>query len=166
MKVSEVFKEVEEKGRTKEMWDTLDTYFDNIKITSPHDYDKMLGVFMEFVEDINIKTEDELNKHLSHIKHPNTPKLWTVEETTSLGESIGIDFDTWRFNRLSYNYVCNMIRSDFYNELKDMFKNSGLFKQTILDNPSFYGHLAKAWLDDADAPSGKLIGYLNLVEGK
>jgi hypothetical protein len=57
----------------------------------------------------------------------------------------------------------NMMRADYYSEFKKMFTTSPLMKQTILDSPSFYAHLAKAWLDDEDAPRDKAIKYIHIL---
>ena len=112
---------------------------------------------------VNITDEAELNKYIKLIHHKDMPKLWTLDETTKVGKDIGIDFDKWRFNTYTFNFVMNMMRADYYSEFKKMFTTSPLMKQTILDSPSFYAHLAKAWLDDEDAPKDKAIKYIHIL---
>ena len=51
-------------------------------------------------------------------------------------------------------------------EFKKMFASSPLMKQTIVDSPNFYAHMAKAWLDDEDAPKDKIIKYIQIVNEK
>ena len=114
----------------------------------------------------NILNEEELNKYLKHIHHKDMPKLWTVEQTTKVGQDIGIDFDKWKYNIYTFNYVMNMMRADYYSEFKSMFYTSPLMKQTVLDSASFYAHLAKAWLNDEDAPADKAMEYIHLVTGE
>ena len=89
--------------------------------------------------------------------------LWTVEQTSKVAKDIGINFDEWCYNMYTFNFIMNMMRADYYSEFKKMFVSSPLMKQTIVDSPSFYAHMAKAWLDDEDAPSDKAIRYIEHV---
>ena len=68
---------------------------------------------------------------------------WTVEQTTGVARNAGITFD--HFNEYDWNYVMNMMYSDYY-------KAGG-------NNVNFYVELAKAFLMDKDAPEGKALKY-------
>lgn len=68
---------------------------------------------------------------------------WTLEQTTSVAKSNGIEFT--HFNEYDWNYVMNMIYSDY-------FKSGG-------NNTTFYFELAKSFLMDKDAPDGKALKY-------
>ena len=68
---------------------------------------------------------------------------WTVEQTTSVAKNANFTFD--HFNEYDFNYVMNMVYSDYY-------KAGG-------GNTNFYLELAKAFLMDKDAPKGKALKY-------
>ena len=68
---------------------------------------------------------------------------WTVEQTTSVAKNAGITFE--HFNEYDWNYVMNMVYSDYY-------KQGGT-------NTNFYIEMAKSFLMDKDAPKGKALRY-------
>lgn len=152
-------------GKQDDLLEILDNYFSELKIYYPDTYNNFMKELEKMDVKINIDNQEELNNYLMHIEHKDfTPdKFWTIEDTTKVGEQIGIDFDKWKYNQYSFNYVMNMIKADNIDELTKMFSQSSVLKQTVLDNPSFYAHLAKAWLNDEDAPSDKLIRYINFI---
>lgn len=86
-----------------------------------------------------------LEKALSEMENDDgtTGGHWTIEQTTSLVKNTNITFD--HFNEYDFNYVMNMIYSDYY-------KAGG-------GNTNFYLELAKAFLMDKDAPEGKALKY-------
>ena len=67
---------------------------------------------------------------------------WNLEQTTSVAKQYGIKFDT--FNEYDWNYVLNMIYSDYYQSNYDT---------------SRYIEMAKDFIMDKDAPSGKAFKY-------
>ena len=148
----------------------MNEYFDELEKYHPNIYANLMREIYKLGVQVNITDEAELNKYIKLIHHKDMPKLWTLDETTKVGKDIGIDFDKWRFNPYTFNFVMNMMRADYYSEFKKMFATSPLMKQTILDSPNFYAHLAKAWLDDEDAPMDKAIKYIRILmndeEGK
>lgn len=148
----------------------MNEYFDELEKYHPNIYANLMREIYKLGVQVNITDEAELNKYIKLIHHKDMPKLWTLDETTKVGKDIGIDFDKWRFNPYTFNFVMNMMRADYYSEFKKMFATSPLMKQTILDSPNFYAHLAKAWLDDEDAPVDKAIKYIHILmndkEGK
>lgn len=68
---------------------------------------------------------------------------WTVMETTQVANSSGIKFD--KFNKYDWNYVMNMIYSDYVSILGS--------------NVSSYAKMAEKFLMDKDAPDGKALRY-------
>ena len=68
---------------------------------------------------------------------------WTVEQTTMVARSNGIDFKD--FNEYDWNYVMNMIYSDYYG--------------SVPNETSVYVKMAKKFLDDKDAEYGKALKY-------
>lgn len=72
---------------------------------------------------------------------------WSIEQTNSVARQLGITFD--KYNEYDFNYVMNMIYSDYYG--------------VVQNDPSVYGKLARKFLEDKDAKEGKaLCYYLNL----
>lgn len=150
-------------NKTGEFDDIMNDYFVELSEHHPQTYTALMKEFHKLGAKINILDRAELDKYLSHIHHTDMPELWSVEQTTDVANEIGIDFDKWKYNIYTFNYVMNMMRSDYYAEFKQMFTTSPLMKQAILDSPVFYAHLAKAWLNDEDAPADKAIKYIHLV---
>lgn len=68
---------------------------------------------------------------------------WTLEQTTSVARERGIDFKL--FNEYDWNYVMNMIYSDYHG--------------SIPDNIQSYSNVAYAFLVDEDAPKDKAVRY-------
>ena len=73
---------------------------------------------------------------------------WTVEQTTAVARQNGIAFD--KYNEYDFNYVMNMMYSDYY----------GIASNDV----SFYLKMAKKFLEDKDAKTGKALNYyLNIA---
>ena len=68
---------------------------------------------------------------------------WTVEQTTSVARQNGISFDT--FNEYDWNYVMNMVYSDYYG--------------AVSNSVDSYMKLARRFLMDKDAKEGKALHY-------
>lgn len=68
---------------------------------------------------------------------------WTVEQTSSVARQQGINFD--KFNQYDWNYVMNMIYSDYFG--------------AVSNETSVYSKLAKKFLEDKDAKEGKALHY-------
>ena len=162
----EVIEIAKENNKLDEFNKIMDDYFCELEKYHPQTYVNLMKELHKLGVQTNITSKAELDKYVKHIYHKNMPDLWTLEQTTNVAKEIDIDFDKWRFNPYTFNYVMNMMRSDYYDEFKKMFATSPLMKQTILDSPSFYAHLAKAWLDDEDAPPDKAIWYIKFVNGE
>lgn len=75
---------------------------------------------------------------------------WDMTQTKALREKLGINVDPIEF------YVAvNMMYSDY----------CGVAKKFGLDTADFYGHMAKAFLEDKDAGPDKLKNYFEEVVG-
>ena len=68
---------------------------------------------------------------------------WSLEQTTSVAKSNGISFD--HFNEYDWNYVMNMVYSDYYGAISNDTIN--------------YVRLARKFLEDRDAKEGKAFKY-------
>lgn len=68
---------------------------------------------------------------------------WSVEQTNNVARQLGIEFST--FNEYDFNYVMNMIYSDYYGSVQN---------DTIV-----YGKMARKFLEDKDAIQGKALMY-------
>jgi hypothetical protein len=68
---------------------------------------------------------------------------WSVEDVTSVAKTRNIEFT--RYNEYDFAYVINMIYSDYYG--------------SVTDNVESYLKIAKAFLEDKDAPEGKAYRY-------
>ena len=68
---------------------------------------------------------------------------WTVEQTTMVARSNGIEFKD--FNEYDWNYVMNMIYSDYYG--------------SVPNETSVYVKMARRFLEDKDAEHGKALKY-------
>lgn len=80
--------------------------------------------------------------HMINDDGTKAPK-WTLEQTTQVAKSNGITFD--HFNEYDWNYVMNMMYSDY----------SSIFA----DNLTYYLKLSTKFLMDKDAPKGKALRY-------
>lgn len=165
-KYQEVVKMVENHNKMNELYIIMDDYFRELEKHHPQAYNNLMNEINKLCVKINIENKQELDKYIKHIHHKDMPSLWTVEQTSKVGKDIGIDFDKWDYNVFTFNYVMNMMRADYYSEFKKMFASSPLMKQTIVDSPNFYAHMAKAWLDDEDAPKDKFIKYITIISGE
>lgn len=160
---TKVVKMVKENKKEKEFNEIMDDYFMELEKYHPQTYTSLMKELMGLGAKTNIIDTTELNKYLKLIHHKDMPTLWTIEQTSKVAKDIGINFDEWKYNIYTFNFVMNMVRADYYSEFKKMFVSSPLMKQTIVDSPSFYAHMAKAWLNDEDAPADKAIRYINCV---
>jgi hypothetical protein len=165
-KYTKMLKMVKECGKTEQFNNIMNDYFDELEKYHPQTYNNLIGVVNKLGAKINICSKKELDEYLDLIHHKDVPQLWTLEQTSKVAKDIGIDFNKWSYNEYTFNYVMNMMRSDYYSEFKQMFSSSPLMKQAVLDSPSFYAHLSKAWLNDEDAPADKLIKYIGIIKGE
>ena len=73
---------------------------------------------------------------------------WSMEQTKGVKDKLQLNVDPVEF------YVAmNMMYSDY----------CGIARKYGIDNPEFYAHMAKAFLNDKDAGPGKLAKYFEIV---
>ena len=68
---------------------------------------------------------------------------WKVNETTMFARNHDVNFK--RYNEYDFNYVMNMLYSDFYG--------------AVLNETSTYIKMARKFLEDKDADDGKALKY-------
>lgn len=68
---------------------------------------------------------------------------WSLTDSNNLAKQIGISFTN--FNEYDWNYVLNMIYSDYYG--------------SINNDISTYAKVARKFIEDKDAPEGKALKY-------
>lgn len=90
-------------------------------------------------------TEWLLEKALKHMKNEDGTMggHWKLADTTMVARNNGITFD--HFNEYDWNYVMNMIYSDYYG--------------SVPNETSVYVKMARKFLEDKDAPEGKALRY-------
>lgn len=76
---------------------------------------------------------------------------WTVEETTSVANQMGINLKSEKHNKWDWYVAMNMIYSDYYKAVVAMTGSA---------NTKHFAELAKAWLCDKDIDEGKMWHYL------
>lgn len=135
----------------EQLRDFADNALSMLKETNPHTYNDLeLYLYKEIygphfcdwlVEDA---TKNMINEDGTTGAH------WSVEQTTSVAKQHNITFDT--FNEYDWNYVMNMIYSDYYG--------------AVSNDSSAYVKLAKAFLMDKDAKEGKAFCYYFAMKRK
>ena len=73
---------------------------------------------------------------------------WTLEQTNNVAKQYGVTFN--HYNEYDWNYVMNMIYSDYY--------------KVIPNDIQSYIKFAKAFLDDKDAKDKAFKYYYNVVK--
>ena len=74
---------------------------------------------------------------------------WSVEQTTAVAKNNGVNFV--KFNEYDWNYVMNMIYSDYYG--------------AVSNDVNAYVRLAVKFIDDKDAKEGKAFCYYLAMRG-
>lgn len=75
---------------------------------------------------------------------------WTVEETTSIANQMGINLKSEKHNKWDWYVAMNMIYSDFYKAVVAMTGGT---------NIKHFAELTKAWICDKDISEGKMWHY-------
>ena len=118
--------------------------FDELKRSDKEMYDELE---MDLYICLNGEHFNEhiLSKALEKMKNEDGSKggHWNLDSTNSLAKQYGISFH--HFNEYDWNYVMNMIYSDYY----------GVFP----NDTSYYVKLAEKFIKDKDAPEGKALKY-------
>ena len=148
MKVFDIYKTIENTSKwaedTEKLMHSYDSTLKKIKHAHPELYrDIKCNIYtLIYGWHFNEYMLEKAYKCMVNDNGTPVPK-WTVEETTSVAGSNGIPFDD--FNKYDWNYVMNMLYSDYYAILGDSVSN--------------YVNMAKKFLYDKDAPEGKALKY-------
>jgi hypothetical protein len=97
-------------------------------------------------------TEDCAHEAVEHMENEDGSKgpHWTVEETTSVANQMGIDLNTGKVNKWDWYVAMNMIYSDFYKAVVSLTGGA---------NTKSFAELTKAWVCDKDVSEGKMWHY-------
>ena len=122
----------------------VDNALSMLKETSPDTYNTLENYLYKEIYGKHFN-EWLLKQAVSKMKNEDgsTGGHWTLEQTTAVAKSSGIEFS--RFNEYDWNYVMNMIYSDYYG--------------AVANDTSSYVRLAIKFLEDKDAKEGKAYCY-------
>lgn len=81
-------------------------------------------------------------------------KKWTLDQTNDVARKLGITFSTDTYSQYEFWAVMHMMYYDYHNTLEE----SGI------SDPATFGKMADDFLDDEDAPKGKLVNYFFFIE--
>lgn len=113
-----------------------ETHYDIYEELELHLYKEIYGKhFSDWL--LEKATKDMINEDGTYGPH------WTVEETNAVARDINIIFK--EYNEYDWNYVMNMVYSDYYG--------------AVPNETSTYAKLAKKFLQDKDAKEGKALCY-------
>ena len=115
-----------------------------LKETNPDTYNTLENYFYKEIYGKHFN-EWLLNQAVSSMinEDGSTGGHWTLEQTTQVAKSSGIDFS--KFNEYDWNYVMNMMYSDYYG--------------AVANDTGSYVRLAIKFLEDKDAKEGKAYCY-------
>ena len=121
--------------------------FDQLLEVRARDYEMYEELEMDLYEEVYGCHFNEwmLEKALKSMKNEDGSigGHWTVEQTTQVARNNGIEFD--HFNEYDWNYVMNMMYSDYYG--------------SVPNDTNVYFRMAKKFLEDKDAGKGKAFRY-------
>lgn len=129
---------------TENIMHTFDKVLAMIKEAHPDKYKEIKNDLYIAVNGYHFN-EDMLKDALSTMINDDgtsAPK-WSVQDTTQVAKSSGIVFTN--FNEYDWNYVMNMIYSDYCDVLGS--------------NTMSYVKMANKFINDKDAPDGKALRY-------
>lgn len=81
-------------------------------------------------------------------------KRWTLDQTNDIARKLGISFSDNEYTQYEFWAAMHMMYYDY---------SLSLVESNVTD-PIIYGKLADNYLDDMDAPKGKLANYFFFVE--
>lgn len=102
---------------------------------------------LAYGEHLNQKSAEHWVTEMKNFDNTTGGK-WTKMETDSVAKQAGIDFEHTNYNAWEWYAVMNMLHSDFGGIITDI---------------SNYIKIARAWLEDKDADSGKTYRYYHNV---
>ena len=148
MTVYDMYKSIEETDKwasgTEAMFHVFDEVLNMMKEYHPDKYDMVQNKLYIALNGYHFN-EDMLKEYTHHIINDNgsTAPKWSVEDTNSVARNLGLTFKD--FNEYDWNYVMNMLYSDYC--------------EVLGETVSSYSKMALKFLDDKDGPSGKALRY-------
>lgn len=128
----------------EKMLNVMDKHLEQLKVAHPDKYSDLENCIYVIANGYHFNA-DMLDEYLEHmVNDDGTPApKWTVAETTTVARQYNIKMDT--FNEYDFNYVMNMLYSDYVSILST--------------NVASYAKMADKFLHDKDAPEGKALRY-------
>lgn len=124
--------------------DVFDKHLEDLKEAHPDLYKKLENKLYIAAYGYHFN-EEMLKEALSTMINDDDSKSpkWKISDTTQVARNSGISFS--KFNEYDWNYVMNMIYSDYC--------------EVLGDNVMSYVKMANKFLNDKDAPDGKALRY-------
>ena len=118
--------------------------FDRLKKTMPELYEEMECELYEHIYGPHF-TPWKYEKAVAALENKDGTKgpHWSVSDIVNYAKAHGTTFD--HFNEYDFAYAMNMVYSDYFG--------------IVQDSTDTYYRLAKAFLEDKDAPKGKAFLY-------
>lgn len=128
----------------QQLKDFLHKQFDELKSVDKKMYDELENNLYFCIYGFHFN-ETMLKKALENMENEDGTKggHWTLEQTNSVAKQQSIVFSS--FNEFDFNYVMNMVYSDYYG--------------AIPNELNYYFKIAKKFLMDKDACDGKALKY-------
>lgn len=122
----------------------MDKHLSQLQAAHPDKYNDLEDCLYVIVNGYHFNDEilEEYLEDMVNDDGTPAPK-WTVAETTTVAKQYNIKMDT--FNEYDFNYVMNMLYSDYVSILST--------------NVASYAKMADKFLHDKDAPEGKALRY-------
>lgn len=130
---------------------TIDEFLDDFKEAHPDKYIMLKNKLYISVNGYHFNKE-MLEEAVNNMVNDDGTKggKWTVNETNSVANSNSVSMKN--FNEYDWNYVMNMVHSDYC--------------EVLGDNTTSYIKLAHKFLNDKDAPDGKALRYYMCMKEK
>lgn len=148
MSLYKMYQSVKDHENAQEIMTTCIKMFDEImddyKERCPEKYKEFKNKLYVLMYGYHFNAEllDEAYEYMLNDNGTNAPK-WSVDETESLLKQNSVQMSN--YNKYDWNYVMNMLYSDYC--------------QLLGETTNSYVNLAIKFLDDQDAPNGKALRY-------
>lgn len=150
-----IYEEVKTKTNANKVMDdvicTMDEFLNEFKEAHPDKYSILKNKLYIATNGYHFN-ESILEDALEHMINDDGTKgaKWSLNETNSVANSNGVSMKN--FNQYDWNYVMNMVYSDYC--------------EVLGDNTTSYIKLAHKFLNDKDAPDGKALRYYMCMKNK
>ena len=144
MNLKQTYHNLNEQKDVDKMLDVLDDYFNILKLEDYNAYNNLKEKIYISLNGYHFNEEllKEATYCMKNDDDTEAPK-WALEQTNSVAKSSNFKFD--KYNEYDYNYVMNMLYSDYC--------------KVLGDNYTSYAKMTDKFLNDKDAPEGKALRY-------